>query len=112
MPVASFRRRESRLMARTLSDAYFRYAAHYESVLRAADESYQAGGEKAESARRTFSLEMAHILNGRIWAEAQAVNNDRAAELCSSYALAGAHLLDLLLSPREGQPWSEKALLG
>jgi tetratricopeptide (TPR) repeat protein len=99
-----------------------RHAAHYESVLRAADELFLQGGESITRSLALFDLEWPNIQAGQAWSAAHATlppqpetgegqgGGDTAAQLCSDYPDTGTYMLGLRLHPRERIRWREAAL--
>ena len=60
----------SRLPDPDRAAAQYRHAAHYETVLRAADELYRQGGEAIKRGLALFDLEWTNIQAGQAWAAA------------------------------------------
>lgn len=87
-----------------------RHAAHYETVLRMADQLYQQGNEELWRGLEQFDFEWRNIQVGQAWAENHSKEDDKAAELCSAYADAGVHLLGLRQHPTEQISWFEAAV--
>jgi tetratricopeptide (TPR) repeat protein len=99
----------SRLDPTARAEARQRHAAHYENLLRTAQELYKQGGDKVVLGLALFDLEWTNIKAGQDWAEAH-TTADAAARLCSTYPDAGAYLLHLRQHPRERIHWLEEAL--
>ena len=100
----------SRLSVADRATLQQRHAAHYETVLRAADDLYLKGGENIKQGLASFDAERGNIEAGQAWAEGQIDNLPDATKLCSDYAGAVVYVLDLRLHPREQIRWLEVAL--
>jgi len=87
-----------------------RHAAHYEALLRAANELYMQGDESIERGLALFDLEWPNVQAGQAWAAARAQHDDAAAHLCNAYPDAGAYCLGLRQHSREQIHWLEAAL--
>lgn len=92
------------------SEAQFRHAEHYETVMRSINELYLEGGESLKLGLLLFDLEKSSIELG--WSSAIALSgtDDRATKLCSSYPRVGAALINMRLPPRERVRRSEAGL--
>ena len=109
---------DARLSAPDRAAAQQRHAAHYETVLRAANALYQRGGDNITRGLALFDLEWPNIQAGQAWAAAHLLppsetgegGGDTAAQLCSAYPSAGADVLDLRQHPHEHIRWREAAL--
>jgi tetratricopeptide (TPR) repeat protein len=101
---------DSRLSATDRAAAQSRHAAHYETVLRAADALYRQGGESIKRGLALFDLEWHNVQAGQVWAARHAQEDDAAAHLCNVYPDAGVYCLDLRQHPRERIRWTEAAL--
>jgi len=103
------------LHARSLLDdegryaASLRHAAHYASVLRAANDLYKQGSESITRGLALFDLEWPNIRAGQAWAATHAEKDNAAAQLCSGYP-DWPYTLDLRLHPHEKIRWMESAL--
>ncbi len=86
-----------------------RHAAHYESVLRTANDLYEQGGDNILRGLALFDLEWPNIQAGHAWAVANARTDTNAIRLCNNYA-DNWYILDLRLHPREYIRWLEAAL--
>src|SRR5262249_16960473 len=76
-------------------------ARHYETVLREADRLYDQGGDAVQSGLNAFDSAWANIQVGLEWVESRADEDNETAALSLAYQIAGPHLLDLRLHPRE-----------
>jgi tetratricopeptide (TPR) repeat protein len=85
------------------------HAAHYQRVLRAADELYMQGGDSLLISLALFDLEWDNVQAGQEWAAGHAQEDDEAAKLCNLYPGAGAHCLNLRLHSREWIDWLKAA---
>ncbi len=101
---------DARLSETERAAAEQRYAAHYETVLRDANERYLKGGETLREALRLFDTEWSNIQVGQAWAALHSPEDDEAAALCSAYRDAGGYLLDLRQHPAQQIEWREAAL--
>ncbi|NIM06376.1 MAG: tetratricopeptide repeat protein [Armatimonadetes bacterium] len=91
-------------------EARRRHAAHYEALLRAANEMYEQGGEAIVRGLQRFDTEWGNIKAGQAWAAEHAAESEpAAAKLCNDYADA-RYVLWLRLPPRERIAWLEAAL--
>jgi len=89
--------------------ARLRHAAHYAKVIRAADDSYDEGGDNVLKGLTLFDLERVNIDTGFKWACGGLDSND-AAGICNDYCAVWS-VLDLRQHPRrERIPWLESAL--
>jgi len=88
-----------------------RYAKHYATVLRSANELYLKGGDAIQRGLALFDLEWGNIQAGQAWAQANAEQNELAAQLCNAYPDAGVYWLPLRQHPRERIRWLEAALI-
>jgi hypothetical protein len=86
-----------------------RHAAHYEAVLRAADDLFLGGGESLSKGLALFDAEWRNIQAGQAWAARYSATNAEAAKLCSSYPDAGVYCLSLRQHPHERIVWREAA---
>jgi len=102
----------ARLEEEERGSAQRRHAAHYEGVLRAAQELYKKGGESITHGLGLFDLEWGNIQAGQAWAAGHAGEDDEAARLCSDYPDAGAYCLNLRQHSRDWIRWLEAALAG
>lgn len=91
------------------NNAAKRHSIYYASVLRAADQLYQQGGEAIKNGLILFDLEWNNIQAGQKWAATNADKDSVAAEICIAYS--DATLLDLRQHPRERIQWLESALI-
>lgn len=87
-----------------------RHAAHYLTMLRAANQIYWKSADHPWIGLALFDLEWPNIEAGQAWAESNASTDDVAATLCSHYPDAGAYLLHLRVHPHEQVRWREAAL--
>jgi len=87
-----------------------RHAAHYEGVLRAANELYMQGGESILRGLGLFDLEWGNIQAGQAWAAGHAGEDDEAARLCCDYPGAGPYCLNLRQHSRDWIGWQEAGL--
>ena len=99
-----------RASERDAAHASQRHAAHYVTVLRAADELYEQGGEAIQRGLALFDLEQKNIEAGQAWAEKHANENKRALELCDDYSTWGYMILPLRQHPRQQIVWLEIAM--
>ena len=81
------------------STAEERHAAHYLSVLAAANAWYVQGGEAVARGLALFDLEASNILAGEAWASTHAGQDDHAARLACDYA--GSEMFHKRQPPRE-----------
>jgi tetratricopeptide (TPR) repeat protein len=88
-----------------------RHAANYVTVAGAATGLYLQGGETLRRGLVLFDLEWDNIRAGQAWAAARAGQGGVTAFLCSAYADAGLHCLDLRQHPRERIAWLEAAVV-
>ena len=95
----------------SLKEAHLRHAIHYETVLRAADQLYEQGGDAAKQGLLSFELAWSNIQIGQSWAARVMLEMEHGASLCSSYPSVGAYLLDLRQSPRDRIRWRQEALV-
>ncbi|MEK7784954.1 MAG: NB-ARC domain-containing protein, partial [Chloroflexota bacterium] len=100
----------ARLSAADRATLQQRHAAHYETVLRTANDLYLKGGENIKQGLASFDAERGNIEAGQAWAVGQIDNLPDATKLCSDYADAGVYVLSLRLYPRERIHWLEAAL--
>lgn len=104
---------ERRLAADERDAVQRRHAEHFLKVLWEADRLYLEGGPGGASMRqalRLFDREWDNLQTGQAWAAARYRDDRDAARICSSYANAGAYLLDLRRHPRDQIRWLEPAL--
>jgi tetratricopeptide (TPR) repeat protein len=101
---------DSRLKKDERARAQVLHAAHYQSVLAAADDLYLKGGESVIRGLALFDLEDGNIYAGQAWAASEAATDQNAAKLCVSYPHAGVYVLDLRHHPREQIRWFETSL--
>jgi tetratricopeptide (TPR) repeat protein len=101
---------DQRLSDAERHDAHKRHAAHYERVLRAANELYMQGGENILRGLALFDAEQRNIQAGQGWAQAHADDGENVARLCNAYPNAGAYVLNLRLHASEHIRWMEAAL--
>src|ERR1051325_5474807 len=94
-----------------LSEICRRHAAHYESIVRRADDDYLKGGEALEAGLRLLTCEWPNIKAGQRWAQQNADRDDAAARLCVAYPDSGSSILEMHSHPRERIEWLEAALL-
>lgn len=87
-----------------------RHAAHYALLARAANAKYEQGGESVLAGLALFDLERENIEAGRHWASGNETDDDRAADLCTDYALGCPYILSLRLHPRDQVDWLKSAL--
>jgi len=89
--------------------ARLRHAAHYASVIRAADDTYDKGGDNVLKGLAFFDLERTNIETGFKWA-CVSLDADDAAKVCNDYGCAWS-ILELRQHPgAERIPWFEAAL--
>jgi tetratricopeptide (TPR) repeat protein len=99
----------------SLRETHLRHAIYYESVLRAAEDLYEQGGNAILRGLALFDLEWLNIQTGQAWAAGHTGgvgDADEAAGLCSDYSGTGGYLLDLRQHPREQIRWREAGLAG
>jgi tetratricopeptide (TPR) repeat protein len=93
-----------------LHEARRRHALYYQGVLRGADRLYADGGAAAQRGIHILQSEWANIRAGQEWAAGYAESDLEAAASCSYYASAGAHLIKLIINPRERILWFQAGL--
>jgi tetratricopeptide (TPR) repeat protein len=101
---------QARLSETEHNGCQYRHAAHYETVLRNADELYLKGGDWLLQGLARFDLEWGNIQAGQAWAQANTEKDKMAARLGCDYAAAGSYFLDLRQHPSERILWLEAAL--
>ena len=101
---------DSKLSKTGRAAAQRRHAVHYVNVARAADDLYKKGGESVLAGLGLFDLERGNIEAGWRWALQHERDDDRAAELCISYALGCVYVLGLRLHPQAQIEWLNRAL--
>src|ERR1700749_3025456 len=94
----------------SLREAQLRYATYFASLLKAADNLYERGGEYFIQALAIFDAEWGNIQVGQTWPAENAERDELTAMLCKSYPSAGAFLLCLRQSPKERIHWLQSAL--
>jgi tetratricopeptide (TPR) repeat protein len=92
--------------------AKLRHAYYYWSVARAANEMYRQGGDNAQRGLTLFEAEWANIQAGQAWVSNSASCGVAEAEMCSFYADACPHLLELRQHSRVWMKWLEDAIDG
>jgi len=95
----------ARLSRTEQSRAAGRHAAWYGHVLAEAERLFLTGGQSTLSGLRLFDAEQINIQTGRAWAAAYSASDRDAAWLCNRYPHAGAHILDVRLTPDEQIIW-------
>ncbi len=100
----------SRLAGTERAAAQRRHAAHFYSVLCAADSLYKNGADWVARSVALFDLERSSIEAGQAWAAAHAAEDPQAAELADNYPDAGTYVISLRLHPRDQIRWREAAL--
>lgn len=87
-----------------------RHAAYYLQVLSGCNDLYEEGGEGLKQGLARFDLEWKNIEAGQAGAFHRAESDAETKALCSQYANAGAHLLDLRQHSRDRIRWLNAAL--
>ena len=93
----------------TRVEAEIRYAKHYLTALRAADERYRQSSESPARDLSTFDQEWPSIQKGQARAAGR-LEDDDMASLCNLYFEAGINLLSVQLHPKEYIPWLDSSL--
>jgi tetratricopeptide (TPR) repeat protein len=93
-----------------LEDGRARHAGHYAEVLARANELYLSGAAGVLPGLALFDAERANIEAGQRWAVGNAGSREDAAALVLRYSDAGAHVLNLRLTPRQWIAWLDAAL--
>jgi tetratricopeptide (TPR) repeat protein len=107
-------------LARLFADAHLdpierglsqgRHAAHYETLVRAANQLYLQGGEALQRGLALFDLEWSNVQAGQAWAAEHSERDEAAAQLCGAYPDAGVYCLALRQHPHEQIDWLEAAV--
>jgi len=87
-----------------------RHAQHYVRVLDRANELVEIGGNHIREGLQLFDVDSENIKAGQDWAQQRATEEERAAELCSLFPIAGSSVLELRLHPRDRIRWRSNAV--
>ena len=101
---------ESRLDAADIEQAKLRHSQHYRDMLSETDEHFLRDKDGVLKGLKLFDKERANIQSGQSWAETNQEKTSAAIDLSKSHPDAGAHVLDLRLSPREKITWLDAAV--
>jgi len=91
-------------------EAKVRMARYYVKVVGVAKDLYEQGDENILRGLALLDQEWPHIRAGQTWAAAHRAISKEAARLCSDYAGAAVHCLDLRLHGREWVAWLKAAV--
>jgi tetratricopeptide (TPR) repeat protein len=93
-----------------LYESLFRYAAHYEAVLRGAERLYSGGGESTRLGLELIDKNLIHVERGQAWVARHAGDSVPAAALCCLYPGSLASLYFIRQHPRQHERWRLAAL--
>ncbi len=86
-----------------------RHSAHYQEIIKRADQLYLKGGKSIKEGLTLFDMELINAEAGHKWAVANA-EDERALELCDDYPAKCYNILPLRQHPRQRIVWLETAL--
>jgi len=101
---------DAQMTADERAHVFLRHANHYLTALKRANHLYMQSGTAHRQGLDHFARESENIRAAWSWANLQADNNEKAAEICWSYTTAGSNLLLTRLPPSELKTWSLRSL--